>query len=252
MSAGREDVAAVAIIPSRYGSSRIPAKALADIGGVPMVRRVYQRALEARLVERVIVATDDVRIRDAVGPGADVVMTDPHHPSGSDRVAEVARGLACSIVVNIQGDLPLLDPDLVDRLVAELRADSQLGIATIAVPIRSEAELVDPSVVKVVRSRSGRALYFSRAPIPLVRDEPRSYANALHHIGLYAYRRDALLRFASLEPTPLERIEKLEQLRALENGVAIGVVVHDGPPPLEVDTAADLEAARRAVAGRLG
>jgi 3-deoxy-manno-octulosonate cytidylyltransferase (CMP-KDO synthetase) len=249
MSAGRQGTAAVAIIPSRYGSSRIPAKALADIGGAPMVRRVYQRALQATSVERVIVATDDPRIREAVGAGANVVMTDPSHPSGSDRVAEVARTLDCSIVVNIQGDLPLLDPVLVDRLVAELRQDVDLGIATVAVPIRSEKEFLDPSVVKVVCGRNGRALYFSRAPIPLDRDRPRSFAGALHHIGLYAYRRETLLRFAALAPTPLERVEKLEQLRALENGITIGVIVHDGPPPLEVDTAADLEAARRALMG---
>jgi len=239
---------AVAIIPARFGSSRVPGKPLAEIGGTPMVQRVHQRALLAASIERVIVATDDERIRDVMAPHGEVVMTDPSHESGSDRVAEVARDIDCGIVVNIQGDLPLLDPELVDRLVAALRDDAEVDIATCAVPVSEREELDDPGAVKVVCALNGRALYFSRASVPHDRDRPGAYDGALHHIGLYAYRREALLKFASLEPTTLERTEKLEQLRALEHGMTIGVVVHDGPPPMEVDTPDDLERARQAIA----
>lgn len=250
-----DEGSAVAIIPARYGSSRVPGKPLADIGGRTMVERVYERARLAASVERVIVATDDARIREVMTAQAgvastDVVMTDPGHESGSDRIAEVARAMDCDIVVNIQGDLPLLEPELVDRLVASLRDDPTLDIATCAVPVRSRAELDDAGAVKVVCDARGRALYFSRAAIPFDRDRAGSFAAALHHIGLYAYRRASLLRFASLEPTALEKTERLEQLRALENGLKIGVVVHDGPLPMEVDTAEDLERARRVVADR--
>jgi len=212
-----------------------------------MIERVLARASLAKSVSRVIVATDDERIRDVIAPVGDVVMTDPRHQSGSDRIAEVARTLDCDVVVNVQGDLPLLDPNLIDRLVATLGASEDLAIATVAVKVHDAEELANPSMVKVVCDRRSRALYFSRAAIPYDRDEPGAFAGALHHIGLYAYRRDALLRFAALEPTRLEQIEKLEQLRALENGMSIGVVVYDGPPPMEVDTAEDLARARNAV-----
>lgn len=242
-----EHRSAIAIIPARYGSTRVPGKPLADIGGKTMVERVYERARMAQSLERVIVATDDDRICAVIPEADDVVMTDPAHESGSDRVAEVASGLACEIVVNIQGDLPLLEAELVDRLVRTLRVDPELDIATCAVPVSSLEEFRDPGAVKVVVDGNGRALYFSRAPIPHVRDATDDYTLALHHIGLYAYRRESLLRFASLEPTRLERAEKLEQLRALEHGMKIGVVVHDGPPPMEVDTDEDLRRARRAV-----
>lgn len=250
-----ENRSAVAIIPARYGSSRVPGKPLADIGGKTMIERVYERALLAASLERVIVATDDERIRDVFAAKDnvaknDVVMTDPNHESGSDRIAEVARGMDCGIIVNIQGDLPLLEPGLVDRLVASLREDTTLEMSTCAVPVRSREEFEDVNAVKVVCDGRGRALYFSRAPIPCDRDDRGAFASAFHHIGLYAYRREALLKFASLEPTRLERTEKLEQLRALENGMSIGVVIHDGPPPMEVDTNEDLERARQAVAGR--
>ncbi|MFP6626268.1 MAG: 3-deoxy-manno-octulosonate cytidylyltransferase [Deltaproteobacteria bacterium] len=240
--------AAIGIIPARYGSSRVPAKALADLGGQTMVERVYKKALEATTLERVIVATDDHRIADVIAPIGEAVMTSPDHASGSDRVAEVARGLEAGIIVNIQGDLPLLDPTVVDKLVERLRADPSLGMATAAVSIDSETELKDPAVVKVVTDESGHALYFSRSPIPYDRDQPGAVRGALHHIGIYAYRRDTLLRFADLAPTRLERTEKLEQLRALENGIKIGVVEVAISGHIEVDTAEDLDAVREALA----
>jgi 3-deoxy-manno-octulosonate cytidylyltransferase (CMP-KDO synthetase) len=238
---------AIAVIPARYGSTRLPAKALADIGGKAMVVRVLERASRARQIQRAVVATDDERIVRAVAPVGEVVMTSALHASGSDRVAEVARAAAAAIVVNVQGDLPLLDPSWIDLLVERLRADPSIGIATPAVPVQSHEELADPNAVKVVVDAGSRALYFSRAPIPCHRDDPESLGSALHHVGIYAYRREVLLRFADLAPTPLEQAEKLEQLRALENGIGIGIVVVGGRPPLEVDTIADLERARAAV-----
>jgi 3-deoxy-manno-octulosonate cytidylyltransferase (CMP-KDO synthetase) len=239
------------VIPARYASERLPAKALAELDGLPMVARVYQRACRAATVEQVIVATDDERIAAAArAVGAVVVMTDPGHCSGSDRVAEVARALDHDIIVNVQGDLPLLDPAMVDSLVERLRSDPGCELATMAVPIDDHREMADTSVVKLVCRADGRALYFSRAAIPFSRDAAAgSRAPALHHVGLYAYRRDALLRFSQLEPTTLERSEKLEQLRALEHGMDIAVVVMAGGAPLEVDTPADLKKARQALQG---
>lgn len=247
MQAPTNDVAVV-VIPARYGSTRLPGKPLADLGGQPLIWHVWRRALEARLPARVLVATDDERIRAALPPEAEVVMTRADHPSGSDRIAEVAAGLDCGILVNVQGDLPLLDPTLVDDLVALLRGDPSVGLATVGVPIESREEMANPSVVKVVCDRNGRALYFSRAPIPFDRDDPGSPAGAMRHVGIYAYRRETLLGFASMAPTPLETTEKLEQLRALENGVVIGVVRRAHGVPLEVDTPEDLAIVRRALA----
>jgi 3-deoxy-manno-octulosonate cytidylyltransferase (CMP-KDO synthetase) len=247
--ARQASAAAIAVIPARYGSTRLPAKALADIGGIPMVARVLARARLAERVGRVVVATDDDRIRAAAAAIGEVVMTSPLHASGSDRVAEVAAASDCEIIVNVQGDLPLLDPHWIDLLVERMAADPTVGMATVAVPVRSREELIDSNVVKVVVDAGSRALYFSRTPIPFHRDDAGSFAGALHHVGLYAYRRATLLRFAALPPTPLEQAERLEQLRALENGIGIGVVVIDDRPPLEVDTPADLERARKAVRG---
>lgn len=248
------DEFAVAIIPARYASTRLPGKPLATIGGRPMVRRVVERVQLARSIGRVIVATDDERIRDAVAPtGVDVAMTRADHPSGTDRLAEVAAGLAHAVVVNVQGDLPLLDPAMIDRLVARMRADVDLPMVTLAQPIRDVEELASPHVVKVVADRRGRALYFSRSPIPHDRDGTRSPDAPLgwRHIGLYAYRRDVLLRLAGLAPTPLEERERLEQLRALENGIAIGVEAWESEDAvIEVDVQADLERAEAALGGR--
>ena len=245
---------AVAIIPARYNSTRLPGKALASIGGRPMVCHVAERTRRARGLERVIVATDDMRIADAVrAAGGEVALTRSDHPSGTDRLAEVARELDAAIVVNVQGDLPLLDPAMVERLVACLRADPLLPMATLAAPLAEDAEWRSPHVVKVVFGGDGRALYFSRSPIPYDRDGSRAPGAPLgwRHIGMYAYRRDVLLRLAALPPSPLERREQLEQLRALENGIAIGVVEWTGAEPvIEVDTEADLERARAALDGR--
>jgi 3-deoxy-manno-octulosonate cytidylyltransferase (CMP-KDO synthetase) len=237
----------LAVIPARFASTRLPAKALAEIGGKPMVVRVLERARTAKRVDRAVVATDDQRIYDVVAPVGEVVMTSREHASGSDRVAEVAATSHADIIVNVQGDLPLLDPAWIDALVERLMKDDEIEIATPAVPVASEEEFLDPNAVKVVVDRLGRALYFSRAPIPVRRDSPKIFEGARHHVGIYAYRRETLLRFAGLPPTPLEESEKLEQLRALEFGIGIGVVIVTDEPPLEVDTPADLERARKAI-----
>jgi 3-deoxy-manno-octulosonate cytidylyltransferase (CMP-KDO synthetase) len=249
MQATSNDVAVV-VIPARYGSTRLPGKPLADLGGKPLIEHVWRRAAMARLVERVIVATDDERIRAALPADADVFMTRADHPSGSDRIAEVAAKLDCGIVVNVQGDLPLLDPTLVDELVEMLRRNPALGLATVAVPIESYEELANPSVVKVVCDAAGRALYFSRAPIPFDRSKPGTFGGAFRHVGIYAYRRETLLAFAAMVPTPLEQTESLEQLRALENGIGIGVVRRAHGVPIEVDTPEDLAALRAELAQR--
>jgi 3-deoxy-manno-octulosonate cytidylyltransferase (CMP-KDO synthetase) len=242
----------VAVIPARHRSTRLPGKALADIAGRPMVWHVAARARRARGIARVIVATDDVRIRDAVaGAGVEVVMTSPDHPSGTDRLAEVARGLDADVLLNVQGDLPLLDPAMVEGLAVRMADEPALPMATVAAPLHDEADWRSPHVVKVVAGADGRALYFSRSPIPFDRDGVRAPAAPFgwRHVGMYAYRREVLLRLAALPPSPLERRESLEQLRALEHGIAIGVVPWRGTAPLiEVDTPADLERARAAMA----
>jgi 3-deoxy-manno-octulosonate cytidylyltransferase (CMP-KDO synthetase) len=240
----------VAIIPARYRSTRLPGKALAMIGDRPMICHVAERTRRARGLGGVIVATDDQRIHDAVvASGGRVIMTRADHPSGTDRLAEVAAALTADVVVNVQGDLPLLDPAMVEILAARMMDEADLPMATLATPIRTEAEWRSPHVVKVVVGRDGRALYFSRSSIPFDRDGSRAADEPFgwRHIGMYAYRRDILLRLASLRPTPLEERERLEQLRALEHGIAIGVVEwRDAAPLIEVDTPEDLELARRA------
>ncbi|HZP42800.1 MAG TPA: 3-deoxy-manno-octulosonate cytidylyltransferase [Candidatus Binatia bacterium] len=244
---------AVAVIPARYHSTRLPGKPLAEIAGRPMICHVAERTRRARGLARVIVATDDVRIRDAVAPtGVEVVMTRADHPTGTDRLAEVARGLDADVLVNVQGDLPLLDPAMIERLAARMRDEPSLPMATLAAPIDDEAEWRSPHVVKVVVALDGRALYFSRSPLPFDRDGARLAGEPCgwRHIGMYAYRRDVLLRLAALRPTPLERRERLEQLRALEHGIGIGIVEWTADPPvIEVDTADDLARAERAMRG---
>ncbi len=218
-----------------------------------MVCHVAERTRRARGLARVIVATDDPRIAEAVAAsGAEAVLTRADHPSGTDRLAEVARTLEASVVINVQGDLPLLDPAMVERLIARMTAEPSLPMATLVSALRDEAEWRSPHVVKVVVGTGGRALYFSRSPIPFDRDGRRPPGEALgwRHIGMYAYRREVLLRLAALPPSPLERREQLEQLRALENGIAIGVVEWTAAEPLiEVDTQADLDRARAALDG---
>jgi 3-deoxy-manno-octulosonate cytidylyltransferase (CMP-KDO synthetase) len=213
-----------------------------------MIEHVYRRAAAARLVDAVLVATDDERVRSAVESfGGNAWMTRPDHPSGTDRLAEVADALSCAVVVNVQGDEPLLAPESIDEAIAALLEDPSNQMATLCRPIGEPSEFQDPNVVKVVRDRSGFALYFSRAPIPHVRSGGDGPAPALKHIGLYVYRRDFLLHLASLAPTPLETAESLEQLRALEHGFRIRVVesAHDS---VGVDTPADLDRVRRLVA----
>jgi 3-deoxy-manno-octulosonate cytidylyltransferase (CMP-KDO synthetase) len=216
-----------------------------------MIEHVYRRAADARGVGQVIVATDDRRIVDAVTAfGGTARMTRPDHRTGTDRLAEVAADLACDVVVNVQGDLPLLDPSMVESAVAPLLADQTLQIGTLCTPILDDQDYLNPNVVKVVRNARGDALYFSRASIPHFRDGTlagASHLGAFKHIGLYAYRRTFIPTFAALTPTPLEVAESLEQLRALEHGYRIHTVVTN-VESIEVDTPEDLERVRRLVA----
>jgi 3-deoxy-manno-octulosonate cytidylyltransferase (CMP-KDO synthetase) len=238
----------IAIIPARFASTRFPGKALADLDGRPMIEHVYRRVAQSRVVSRVIVATDDLRIAKAVnGFGGEVRLTRADHPSGTDRLAEVATKLDCDIVVNVQGDEPLLDPRAIDEAVAPFSADAGVHMTTLYRRITDHEELKNPNIVKVTLDRAGFALYFSRSPIPYVRDPRGGWPPLYRHIGLYAYRRSALLVLAALEPTPLERAESLEQLRALEHGIRIKAVetTHDS---IGVDTPEDLEHVRRLLA----
>lgn len=236
----------VGIIPARYASSRFPGKALAELGGKPMVQHVAERAARATLLDEVLVATDDARIAEAVRRfGGKACMTSPAHPSGTDRIAEVVRELACDLVVNIQGDEPLIEPAVIDLAARPLAEDPSIGMGTLARPM-GVAEAADPAKVKVVVDGRGFALYFSRSRIPFIRDDapPPSERPYLLHIGLYVYRRETLLQLAALPPTPLEERERLEQLRALEHGVRIRVAITEHQS-FGVDTPADLERVRR-------
>ena len=238
---------AIAVIPARYASTRLPGKALIEIAGRPMIEHVYRQAARAASLAEVWVATDDDRIATAVRDfGGKVVMTRADHPSGTDRIAEAASGLEAEVIVNVQGDEPMLDPGEIDAVVAPFASDPQLRMSTAAVLITRPEDVVDPAAVKVVTDQQGFALYFSRLPIPLYRSDP----DGAHykHLGLYAYRKDFLLHYATLKPTPLEQAERLEQLRVLENGYRIKVVTvqHDA---IGVDTAEDLERVRALLTG---
>lgn len=241
------------VIPARMASSRLPGKPLADIAGKPMVVRVAEQAARSHAA-RVIVATDHAEIIAACAAhGVEAVLTRADHPSGTDRLAEVAQqlGLADSdIVVNVQGDEPLIDPALIDTL-AELMAISHVPMATVAHPVHSAADMFNPNVVKVVLDHAGRALYFSRAPIPYARDAFAHDTNALppdlpvlRHIGMYAYQAGFLTTYTTLSPAPLEVFEALEQLRVLWHGYAIMVARVEQAPPAGVDTPQDLERVR--------
>lgn len=239
------------VIPARFDSSRLPGKALLPLAGKPMLQWVHERARACGATEA-IVATDDERIAIAArGFGAEVAMTSRTHVSGTDRIAEVAatRGWAdADIVVNVQGDEPLIPPAIIDQVAKLLAANPRADIATLAVKIETAADFADPNNVKVACDATGRALYFSRAPIPWNRDAPTTLTNAcLRHVGIYAYRVAALRRLASLPPGRLELIEKLEQLRALENGMEIRVALAAERPLADVNTAVDLERAERAL-----
>ncbi len=225
-------MAIVGIIPARFGSTRLPGKPLLSDTGKPLIQHVVEAARRASRIDRIVVATDDARIAEAVESfGGEVALTRADHPTGTDRVAEVvARMPEADLIVNLQGDEPELSGEALDLVVSLLDNDAEAPMATLATPIRDEAVYRDPSCVKVVRSRLGRALYFSRSPIPHHRDGLPDFKNdppaALLHLGLYAYRRDFLLRLADIPPSPLESAEKLEQLRVLEAGdpIALGIV----------------------------
>jgi len=240
------------VIPSRFAASRLPGKPLLPIGDRPLIQWVWQRA-RASAAASVIVATDDARIfATARGFGADCLMTSALHASGTDRIAEVvrAKGFAADdVVVNLQGDEPMMPAAAINELAEALIARPNIDIATAVAPIQSLAEFLDPSCVKALRAGDGRALYFSRAPVPWPRDsvtagQPTRFDGAWRHIGIYAYRVRSLLQFASWPPTPLEEAERLEQLRALEHGMQIHLVALSEAPPAGVDTPEDLQRVR--------
>ena len=244
----------VAVIPARYASTRFPGKPLISIGGKTMIERVWERVRQAKLVSKVIVATDDERIASAVRSfGGEVALTRADHRSGTERVAEVAAGHAeAEILVNVQGDMPLIDPAAIDAAIDALREDESVSMATLAVPISNAAEIMDPNVVKTVVDFDGNALYFSRAPIPWVRDRGGTvHAKHLKHLGLYVFRREALLEFATFPQGDLERIEQLEQLRWLENGNRIRVAEIE-QESVEVDTPEDVKRVEKMLASRAG
>jgi 3-deoxy-manno-octulosonate cytidylyltransferase (CMP-KDO synthetase) len=256
----------VAVIPARFASTRLPGKPLADLAGRPMIEHVYRRAADARGVDAVVVATDDQRVADAVERfGGIARMTRADHRTGMDRIAEVARDLTAAIIVNVQGDEPLVESSAITQMVDALLADPALDMSTLRTPIRHEADAASPHVVKVVVDRQDNALYFSRASIPYRRDLPSSaFAHGAtadkeggshgtyKHLGLYAYRRDFLLRLAALPQTALEQAESLEQLRALEHGFRVRAV-ETQYDSIGVDTPEDLEHVRKAcLAGARG
>lgn len=240
---------AVAIIPARLGSTRLPGKVLLDKTGWPLVRHVYEVARRARRVERVVVATDDIRVMEAVrGFGGEVVLTRADHPNGTSRLAEAAQLLRIqqdAIVVNVQGDEPELEPEVIDAAVGALESGGNGGasMATVAAPFAPGDDPADSHIVKVVRRLDGTALYFSRALIPVDRDRRGAPdSQPLRHIGIYVYQRAFLERYVVLPSTPLERAEQLEQLRALEHGYAIAVAVTDKPGRAGIDTMEQYEA----------
>jgi 3-deoxy-manno-octulosonate cytidylyltransferase (CMP-KDO synthetase) len=221
----------VIVIPARYGSTRLPGKPLVSLAGKSMIQRVYERAKLAQTASQVIVATDDDRIVKAVESfGGEARMTRPDHRTGTERVAEVAAHTQGDVYVNVQGDEPLLDPAAVDIAVNSLLEEPQAQISTVATPVKSPSDIMDPNVVKTVLDFDGNALYFSRAPIPWVRDSVNKvHARHLKHLGLYVFQRDALLEYPTLPQGELERIEQLEQLRWMENGwnIRVAEVEHD-------------------------
>jgi len=244
----------IAVIPARYGSTRFEGKPLADILGKPMIQYVYEGVCQSKLIEGVIVATDDQRIMEVVRQfGGKAMMTSPEHFSGTDRVAEVARKIASEIIVNVQGDEPLIRGAIIDKAIRPLLSDDTLPMSTLMTRIEDVKDWLNPHIVKVVVDQRGYALYFSRSPIPFPRDlqierlESNPFGTkrplpkrVFKHIGVYVYRRKFLLHFARMKPTPLEKLEKLEQLRALENGHRIKVTAVDYEP-ICVDTPADLQ-----------
>jgi 3-deoxy-manno-octulosonate cytidylyltransferase (CMP-KDO synthetase) len=244
----------VAVIPARYASQRLPGKPLVDLLGKPMIQRVYEQAKRARLLDRVVVATDHQRIVGVVQAfGGDVIMTSADIKSGSDRVAAVARVIDGDIFVNVQGDEPLIAPDMIDQAVRVVLDDLKAQVGTLAKKIDSLADLQNPSVVKVVVGPDSNALYFSRSTIPFVRDEADqkkwlTHQTFLKHIGIYVFRKEFLLKYSQLRESPLERAERLEQLRILEHGfhIKVGITNYDSIP---IDTKEDVEKVIRLLKG---
>lgn len=238
----------VAIIPARHASTRFPGKVVAPLAGKPLVIHTYERTCQASLVSETIIATDDERVRDAAESyGATVEMTRPDHSTGTDRIAEVAERCGADIVVNVQADEPLIDPATIDATIRPLLDSADVPMATARHLISDLRDLSDPNVVKVVCDLKGRALYFSRGAIPHSRDADLAHApprDHWQHVGVYVYRKDFLLKYARMSATPLEKLEKLEQLRVLENGYPITVVDTDYRS-IGVDTPSDLERVRK-------
>jgi len=239
----------VIVIPARWGSTRFPGKPLHPIAGKPLIQHVWERCSRVKGADQILIATDDVRIFEAARAfGAEVAMTSSRHPSGTDRLAEAARNLpAADILLNVQGDEPFFDPRLAGRVIEALRADPLAQMSTAACPL-APGEIDNPNCVKVVMDTAGYAIYFSRCPIPCDRDGDVRPAR-FRHIGIYAYRRKFLLGLVKHRQTPLEKSEKLEQLRALEHGAKIRVVRAKSAAP-GVDTPADADAAERAIQNR--
>ncbi|MFA5447636.1 MAG: 3-deoxy-manno-octulosonate cytidylyltransferase [Sphaerochaeta sp.] len=242
----------IGIIPARYGSSRLPGKPLKLIMGKPMIQHVYEQALKTKTLDKVIVATDDQRIMDVVdGFGGEAFMTREDHPSGSDRIAEVAAAFECDIVVNIQGDEPMIQPEIIDEFVEALLADPEAVMSTGCDQMFDKEKYENPNVVKVVSDLNGNALIFSRSVIPYPR-YPETFA-IYEHIGIYAYRKDFLMKYIELEPTPLMSTESLEQMKVLEHGYKIKVVKtkfkHEA---MSVDTPEDLAAVEAIMKAKMG
>ena len=229
------------VIPARYASTRLPGKPLSMIAGKPMIQHVYERACQAQLPNEVVVATDNELVEKAVLDfGGKAVMTSPDHPSGTDRLAEVALMYPdVDVIVNVQGDEPMIPPEVIDRLAEAFNGDADLNMATMKV-VMDEEDYENPAAVKVVTDQQGYALYFSRSLMPYPRNKPEGF-KVFKHVGIYAYRRNFLLKYAALAPTPLEKAESLEQLRALENGYKIKVLESDFQG-IGVDTPEDLAA----------
>lgn len=234
---GSRATSIIGILPARWGSTRFPGKPLHLIAGKPLIQLVWEQCSKCSRLDELVIATDDERILAAAeGFGAKALMTSPEHPTGTDRLAEAVRSLpGAEIIVNIQGDEPLIDPDLIDELAAAMAADASLDMATAANPLDpADPAVQDPNVVKVVTTLDGRALYFSRSPLPFFRNAVEGLP-VLRHKGIYAYRRNFLERFVTWPPSPLEKAESLEQLRALENGASIKVLITSDTSP-GVDT----------------
>jgi 3-deoxy-manno-octulosonate cytidylyltransferase (CMP-KDO synthetase) len=242
---GNKGLVVIGVIPARYGSTRLPAKALAMIHGKPMIQHVYERCLKAKLLNEVLVATDDKRIFDAViNFGGNVTMTSKTHKSGTDRIGEAVKNIKFDVVVNIQGDEPMIAPDNIDKAIKPLIQDKGINVSTLCYRISDIKEINNPNVVKVVLDSNSNALYFSRSVIPFNRDNPKT--DHYKHIGLYVYRKDYLMKLIKMEPSKLELIEKLEQLRILESGKKIKVI-ETKIDSHSVDTPTDLSKIRKLI-----